>query len=90
MPVCLRQARFHLIQWTGNLYLLSEEQVIQFGIKRDKDFVRFAENYNSGSEPQWPANYFVKRYNRIRNEKLDISHIPARWRGNFSDSVSLN
>lgn len=76
---------FTLIKWTGNLYLLSEETSFEFGYRRDNDFVKFADNYNSGSEPRWSQPYFAKRSSKERAEKLDLSQIPLQWRGYFLD-----
>lgn len=80
---------FRLIQWTGNFYLLSEEPVFHFGYRRDNDFVHFADNYNSGSEPRWPASYFAKRNNKTKTEELDLSQVPTNWRPYFIDSVAF-
>lgn len=79
---------FVYVEWNGNIYLLSEEPSFRYGYRRDNDFVYFANNYNSGSEPKWPAPYFAKRNNETKVENLDLSQIPSRWRPYFVDSVA--
>ena len=78
---------FTIVNWNSNIYLLSESPGYTFGYRMDNDFVRFANNYNSGSEPKWPQSYFVKRLNKIRFEKIDSLQIPVKWRKYFLDSM---
>ena len=77
---------FTVIKWNSNIYLLSEQQNFQFGYRTDNDFVRFADNYNSGSEPRWNESYFSQRNRKDRFEKIELNQIPTEWRSYFIDS----
>ena len=77
---------FTVIKWNSNIYLLSELQNFRFGYRTDNDIVRFAGNYNTGSEPRWNESYFAQRNNKERFEKIDLIHVPLEWRHYFLDS----
>ena len=78
---------FIIVRWTGNIYLLSEEASFRYGYRVDNDFVLFADNYNSGSEPRWNGSYFAKRNCKVRYESIDLEQIPMKWRSSFLDSL---
>lgn len=77
---------YQYLFWSENVYLLSEEPSFIFGYRLDNDFVRFADNYNSGSEPRWVQSYFAKRKNKVATEKIDKSQIPTKYQELFLDS----
>ena len=77
---------FTIIKWNNNIYLLSELQNFLFGYRTDNDIVRFADNYNTGSEPRWNESYFAQRNNKERFEKIDLIQIPPEWRNYFLDT----
>lgn len=78
---------FTIIKWVGNVYFLSEDSNYRFGYRVDNDFVVFADNYNSGSEPKWHDTYFSKRIKNSKFKKMYLKQIPIKWRKYFLDSI---
>lgn len=78
---------FTIVKWSGNIYLLSMSKSQDLRFRVNNDFEKFADNYNSGSEPRWNGNYFALRQSKIRHEKLDKNQIPTKYRDYFLDSV---
>lgn len=77
---------FTVVKWNQNIYLLSELQNFQFGFRTDNDFVRFADNYNSGNEPRWNGSYFAQRNRKDRLEKIELTQIPTKYQSYFIES----
>jgi hypothetical protein len=78
---------FTIVKWTGNIYLLSMSRSQDLRFRINNDFEKFADNYNSGSEPRWNGNYFALRLSKKRLEKLDKNQIPSEYRDYFLDSA---
>lgn len=81
------KTEFTIVKWTGNIYLLSEEKSRDLRFRTKNDFEKFADNYNSGSEPRWNEDYFCKRMNKERSEPINKNQIPPMWRDYFVDSI---
>jgi len=80
------KTKFYIIKWSENVYLLSEENTNESGLYFENDFIRFANSYNSGSEPNYSELYFVKRVNKKRFGKIDITQIPEKYVSYFLDT----
>lgn len=81
------KTNFYIIKWIDNTYLLSEDSTFHYGYRMDNDFVAFANDYNSGSDPRLSQNYFAKKNHRNGHEKIELSQIPVKWRSYFLDSM---
>ncbi|MEY8781281.1 hypothetical protein AB9K32_12695 [Allomuricauda sp. XS_ASV26] len=80
---------YHVIEWNNHEYLLSEvyggEAFPEWGIKKENDFIRFSEYYNSGFEPEEHGAYLVsmdQTYNSTYQE-LNLDQIPEQWQSYF-------
>jgi|GEM_PF-3811269 len=81
------QTSLYMVEWSDNIYLLSEE-ADPYLVARHADFLLFANNYNSGSEPEWTSWYFAKRNYKSKANNLNLAQIPPPWRPYFLDTVA--
>lgn len=83
------KTNYSIIQWNGLEYLLSsefdQEDLPELGLKKENDFIRLADYYNSGIEPEEHGIYLVQKGQRSDsiNWNLDLNQIPMKWRSIF-------
>jgi len=78
---------FNVVKWANNIYLIAEDSSINIGDRADNEFIEFANNYNSGSEPKSGPLYFANRASENTYENIDKEQIPIQWQDYFIDSV---
>lgn len=74
------KTNFKLIRWDNKKILLSESFDNNWSFEEENDFLRFADYFNSGLEPESSGMYLVKSTKDSIFSKLDIKQIPKKWR----------
>jgi hypothetical protein len=74
---------YNIVKWGKTKYLLSEYYDAVWNSEKQNDYIRFANEYNSGIEPIYHGYYLVNENEGNKNTKLDLNQIPEKWRKYF-------
>jgi hypothetical protein len=79
------KTNYNIIRWRSFTYLLSEAlETNWFGLQ-ENDFIKFANYYNSGREPNKNGKYLRSKNasQKKSKNKLNLKQIPSKWRSYF-------
>lgn len=74
---------YQILHWENKKYLMSDSLEMNLLDEKINDYMRFADYYNTGSEPHDSGMYLVSENKDTIITKFDLNQIPEKWQNYF-------
>lgn len=77
------KTEFQIVKWQNKKYLLSDYYDLNWSLEKENDYIRFANHFNSGLEPELSGMYLVTQIKDTIKTEFDLKQIPQKWQSYF-------